>query len=71
MRKLALLLRGAVPLVLVLLALVAAPTLLAWLLMGGPLGWRHLLVGLGGGVALFALGALALGWAVGRQRQDR
>lgn len=66
MRRLLLLLRGALPLALVALALVGLPTLLAWWALGGPLGWRHLLVGLLGGAALVGLGGLALGWAMGR-----
>lgn len=71
-RKLILLLRGAVPLALVALALVGLPTLVAWWLMGGPFGWRHLLAGLAGGAVLLALGGLALGWAMGRfVRRDR
>lgn len=64
--KLMLLLRGAVPLALMVLLLIGLPTLLAWWLLGGPLGWQHLLIGLAGGVAMFGLGGLILGWAVGR-----
>lgn len=70
LHRVALFLRGAVPLALVALGLVGVPTLLAWWLLGGPLGWRHLLVGLASAVILFALGGLALGWAIGRQRRD-
>jgi hypothetical protein len=71
MRQVILFLRGAVPLALVAVALVALPALLAWWLTGGPFGWLHLLVGLVGGAALIALGGLALGWAVGRWRRGR
>lgn len=70
MRKVTLFLRGALPLALVALASVGVPTLLAWWLMGGPFHWRHVLVGLAGGVLLFALWGVALGWAIGRQRRD-
>jgi len=70
LHRVALFLRGAVPLALVALGLVGVPTLLAWWLLGGPLGWRHLLAGLASAVILFALGGLALGWAIGRQRRD-
>jgi hypothetical protein len=65
-RKLILFLRGAVPLTLVALLLVGLPTLLAWWLLGGPLGWHHLLIGLAGGAILVAVGGLILGWAMGR-----
>lgn len=70
LHKVALFLRGAVPLALVALALVGVPTALAWWWLGGPLGWRHLLVGIAGAILLFALGGLALGWAIGRMRRD-
>jgi hypothetical protein len=64
--KLMLLLRGVVPLALVALLLIGLPTLLAWWLLGGPLGWQHLLLGLAGGAILVGLGGLILGWAMGR-----
>ena len=60
------LLRGAVPLVLAALALLLGPTLVAWWALGGPLGWRHALIGGASSVLLLALMGLALGWAVGR-----
>lgn len=69
MRQVILFLRGAVPLALVALALVALPALAAWWLTGGPFGWRHLLAGVVGGAALAGLGGLALGWAMGRYRR--
>ncbi|NTU82725.1 MAG: hypothetical protein HGA45_25705 [Chloroflexales bacterium] len=69
MRRVILFLRGAVPLALVAVGLVALPTLAAWWLLGGPFGWRHLLVGLIGGAVLVGLGGLALGWALGRWRK--
>ncbi len=70
LQRLMLVVRAALSLTLAALALVGLPTLLAWWLLGGPLGWHHLLVGLAGGALLFALGGLALGWAIGRQRRD-
>ncbi len=69
LRRLALFLRGALPLALAGAALVAAPALLAWWLLGGPFGWRHLAAGVVGGAALLGLGGLALGWALGRYRK--
>ncbi len=70
-RKVGLLLRGAVPLLIVALALLAGPTLLAWWWLGGPLGWRHLLIG--GTISLSLLLAMGLifGWAVGRIQRGR
>lgn len=65
-RKLILFLRGAVPMLLLALLLVGLPTLLAWWLLGGSLGWHHLLIGLAGGAILVAVGGLILGWAMGR-----
>ena len=50
----------------VALVLVGLPTLLAWWLLGGPLGWPHLLIGLLVGAGLVGLGGLILGWAMGR-----
>lgn len=69
MGRIWLFLRGAVPLALVALALVALPALVAWWLTGGPLGWQHLLVGLVVGAALVGFGGLMLGWAMGRWRR--
>lgn len=66
-QKIWLFLRGAVPLLLVALALVGLPALIAWALLGGPLGWRHLLIGLIGGGALLGVGGLIFGWALGRR----
>lgn len=67
MRRIVLFLRGAVPLLLVGLALLLGPALLAWWLTGGPFGWRHLLAGALGGAALLLVGGLILGWALGRR----
>lgn len=71
MRKFGLLIRGAGPLLLVGLALIGGPALLAWWLLGGPFGWRHLLIGVLSGVALLAIGGLIFGWALGRQLRGR
>lgn len=66
----ALLLRGAGPLLLVGLALLAGPTLAAWwLLGGGPLGWRQIVIGAAISLALLLGVGLALGWAMGRLRR--
>jgi uncharacterized BrkB/YihY/UPF0761 family membrane protein len=67
MRRVLLFLRGALPLLLLGLAMVGGPTLLAWWLMGGPLGWPHLLAGALGGAALLLVGGLIFGWALGRK----
>ncbi|MBX0329051.1 hypothetical protein K2Z83_15335 [Oscillochloris sp. ZM17-4] len=69
MRRMMLFLRGAVPLLLVGLALVGGPALLAWWVMGGPLSWPHLLVGVLGGAALLLILGLIFGRAVGRMRK--
>jgi hypothetical protein len=65
------LLRGAVPLVLVALALLAGPTLLTWWLNGGPFQLSYLLIGGVVTVGLLAALGLALGWAVGRLGRGR
>lgn len=67
LRKVVLFLRGAVPLLLVALAMVGGPALVAWALLGGPFGWRHLLIGLAGGAALLVIGGLIFGWALGKR----
>lgn len=59
-------LRGAVPLVLVALALLAGPTLLVWWLRGGAFGLDDALIGGAISVALLIVAALGFGWAVGR-----
>lgn len=64
--RMILLLRAVLALGTVTLVLVGLPTLLAWWLLGGPLGWSHLLIGLLGGTALVVIGGLILGWAMGR-----
>jgi hypothetical protein len=66
-----LLLRGVVPLALVVLALLAGPMLAVWLLRGGPFGWDDALIGGAVSVALLAGLGLALGWAVGRMGRGR
>jgi uncharacterized BrkB/YihY/UPF0761 family membrane protein len=59
-------LRGAVPLVIVALALLVGPTLLIWWLRGGPFGLDDLLIGGAISVALLMAAGLVFGWAVGR-----
>ena len=59
-------LRGAVPLLLVALALLAGPALLVWWLRGGTFGLDDALIGGAIGVALLAVAGLVFGWAVGR-----
>jgi phosphate/sulfate permease len=71
LRRGELLLRGAVPLILVALALLAGPTLLVWWLSGEPLSWRLALIGGAISLALLAAMALAFGWAVGRMGRWR
>jgi hypothetical protein len=71
MRRVILFLKGAVPLALLAVAMVAVPALMAWWLLGGPFGWRHLLIGLLGGGALLGGAGLALGWAIGRYRSKK
>jgi uncharacterized BrkB/YihY/UPF0761 family membrane protein len=60
------LLRGVVPLLLVALALLAGPVLLAWWLRGGPFGLDDALIGGAISVVLLLGAGLAFGWAVGR-----
>ena len=59
-------LRGAVPLLLVALALLAGPTLLVWRLRGGSFGLGDLLIGGAISVALLLVAGIVFGWAVGR-----
>jgi uncharacterized BrkB/YihY/UPF0761 family membrane protein len=59
-------LRGAIPLLLVALALLAGPTLLAWWLRGGALGLDDALIGGAISLTLLIVAGLGLGWAVGR-----
>lgn len=70
MRRIMLFLRGAVPLALAGVALVAAPALVSWWVLGGTFGWRNIVAGVVGGAALLGLGGLALGWAMGRYRKQ-
>ena len=60
------LLRGAVPLLLGALALLAGPSLLIWWLRGGPFGQDDALIGGAISVALLLVMALVFGWAIGR-----
>jgi uncharacterized BrkB/YihY/UPF0761 family membrane protein len=69
--QLFILLRGAVPLVLVGLALLAGPTLLIWWLRGGPFGIDDALIGGAIGVGLLIVAGLVFGWAVGRIGRGR
>jgi uncharacterized BrkB/YihY/UPF0761 family membrane protein len=64
-------LRGAVPLLILALALLAGPTLLVWWLRGGPFGVDDALVGGAISVALLVVLALVFGWAVGRIGRGR
>jgi uncharacterized BrkB/YihY/UPF0761 family membrane protein len=65
-------LRGAVPLLLVALALLAGPTLLVgWLRGGGQFGLDDLLIGGAISVALLIVAGLMFGWAVGRIGRGR
>jgi uncharacterized BrkB/YihY/UPF0761 family membrane protein len=59
-------LRGAVPLILVVLALLAGPTLLIWWVRGGPFAMDDLLIGGAISVALLIVAGVVFGWAVGR-----
>jgi hypothetical protein len=69
--QLFILLRGAVPLLLIALALLAGPTLLVWRLRGGPFGLDDALVGGAISVALLVALGLAFGWAIGRMGRGR
>jgi uncharacterized BrkB/YihY/UPF0761 family membrane protein len=64
-------LRGAVPLLLVALALLAGPTLLVWWLRGGQFSMGDLLIGGAISVALLMVLGLVFGWAVGRIGRGR
>ena len=64
-------LRGAVPLLLVALALLAGPALLIWWLRGGPFGLDDLLIGGAISAALLIIAGLVFGWAVGRIGRTR
>ena len=63
--------RGAVPLLLVALALLAGPALLIWWLRGGPFGLDDLLIGGAISMALLIIAGLVFGWAVGRIGRTR
>jgi hypothetical protein len=71
LHRFGLLVRAVVSLAGAALLVVGIPALLAWWLMGGPFGWRHLLVGLGVALALALVAGLIFGWAVGRVRWGR
>jgi uncharacterized BrkB/YihY/UPF0761 family membrane protein len=65
-------LRGAVPLLLVALALLAGPALLVWWLRGGgQFGMDDALIGGAISVALLIVAGLVFGWAVGRIGRTR
>ncbi len=69
--RVVLLLRGAVPLLIVAAAILAGPTLIVWWLLGGPFGWRHVLIGIGASLGLLAGFRLLLGWAFGQLMRTR
>lgn len=60
-----LLLRSIAPLILVVLALLACPTLLVWWLLGGPFGMHHAVIGGVISLLLLLLIGMAFGWAIG------
>lgn len=66
LHKVWLLLRAIVPLAAVAFVVLAGPALLAWWLLGGPFGWRHVLIGGAISLALLVAGAFLFGWAIGR-----
>ena len=59
-------LRGGVPLLLAMLALLASPALLIWWLRGGPFGLDDALIGGAISLALLIVLGLVFGWAVGQ-----
>lgn len=72
----ALLVRSIVGLGLAALLIFGVPILLAWWLVGGPFGWRHVLIGGAISLVLLVSGGLLFGWAIGRlqrgpQRRQR
>ncbi|NNJ11380.1 hypothetical protein EKD04_013650 [Chloroflexales bacterium ZM16-3] len=69
MRRFILFLRGAVPLLLVGLALIGVPALLAWWVTSGLFGWPQLLAGVLGGAALLLILGLIFGRAIGKMRK--
>ncbi|MGB9737361.1 MAG: hypothetical protein C0184_07225 [Chloroflexus aggregans] len=66
-RRIWLVVRGWVPLLVVLAALIGGPALLAWLILGGSFGWLHVLIGVGVAAGLLLIGGLILGWALGKR----
>jgi uncharacterized BrkB/YihY/UPF0761 family membrane protein len=69
--QLFILLRGALPLVLVALARLAGPALLIWWLRGGAFSLEDLLIGGAISAALLVALGLVFGWAVGRIGRPR
>jgi uncharacterized BrkB/YihY/UPF0761 family membrane protein len=63
--------RGGVPLLLVALALLAGPALLAWRLRGGRFGFDDALIGGAISATLLIVLGLAFGWAIGRIGRGR